>query len=255
MKTDSVTSTRKSHAADRWWSPVIAFFQWLGQRELPVLIALLLFFTTTFGFVKLSDEVIEGSTQTLDERILLSLRNPDDLNTPIGPEWLGEVMRDLTALGGATLLMLLTLSIVIYLMLLRRFGAMTFLIAAVLGGVLISLALKQAFGRPRPDLVVHLSYTATSSFPSGHSMLSAVTYLTLGALLARIHAARRFKAFFLLTAVLLTVMVGISRVYLGVHWPTDVLGGWAVGAAWATLCWFAAYWLQQRGQIEEEVET
>jgi undecaprenyl-diphosphatase len=224
----------------------------LGQRELPVLIAMLLLFGTIFGFVELADEVLEGSTQSIDETILLSLRAAEDPSMPAGPLWLGEVMRDLTALGGATLLFLLTFTIVIYLMLQRRLGSMTFLIAAIVGGALVSLILKETFGRPRPDLVTHLSYVTTSSFPSGHSMLSAVTYLTLGALLARIHTSRRIKAFFLIVAIFLTVLVGISRVYLGVHWPTDVLGGWTVGAAWAILCWFVARWLQARGRIELE---
>lgn len=212
---------------------------------------MLLLFGTIFGFVELADEVLEGSTQSIDETILLSLRAAEDPSMPVGPLWLGEVMRDLTALGGATLLFLLTFSIVIYLMLQRRLGSMTFLIAAIVGGALVSLILKETFGRPRPDLVTHLSYVTTSSFPSGHSMLAAVTYLTLGALLARIHESRRLKAFFLVVAVVLTVLVGFSRVYLGVHWPTDVLGGWTVGAAWAILCWFVARWLQERGRIEE----
>lgn len=213
---------------------------------------MLLLFGTIFGFVELADEVLEGSTQSIDETILLSLRAAEDPSMPVGPLWLGEVMRDLTALGGATLLFLLTFSIVIYLMLQRRLGSMTFLIAAIVGGALVSLILKETFGRPRPDLVTHLSYVTTSSFPSGHSMLAAVTYLTLGALLARIHESRRLKAFFLVVAVVLTVLVGFSRVYLGVHWPTDVLGGWTVGAAWAILCWFVARWLQARGRIEQE---
>ncbi|MBI1295686.1 phosphatase PAP2 family protein [bacterium] len=213
---------------------------------------MLLLFGAIFGFVELADEVLEGSTQSIDQTILLSLRSAEDPAEPIGPLWLGEVMRDLTALGGATILFLLSFSIVIYLMLQRRLGAMTFVIAAVVGGAVMSLILKELFGRPRPDLVTHLSYVTTSSFPSGHSMLAAVTYLTLGALLARIHAARRIKAFFLIVAVVLTVLVGFSRVYLGVHWPTDVLGGWTVGAAWAILCWFGARRLQERGQIENE---
>ncbi len=251
MRSDSPTRTRPT-ISTRLWAPVVRLFQWLGQRELPVLIAMLLLFGTIFGFVELADEVLEGSTQSIDETILLSLRAAEDPSMPIGPLWLGEVMRDLTALGGATLLFLLTFTIVIYLMLQRRLGSMTFLIAAIVGGALVSLILKETFGRPRPDLVTHLSYVTTSSFPSGHSMLSAVTYLTLGALLARIHTSRRIKAFFLIIAIFLTVLVGISRVYLGVHWPTDVLGGWTVGTAWAILCWFVARWLQESGRIENE---
>lgn len=231
---------------------MIRLFQWLGQRELPVLLAMLLLFSSVFAFVELADEVVEGSTQRIDETILLAMRSPADPTDTLGPPWVEEVMRDLTALGGGAVLVLLILSVAIYLLLLGRLQAMGFLIGAMAGGSLLSLILKELFARPRPDLVPHLSYVTTSSFPSGHSMLSAVTYLTLGALLARIHNERRFKAFFILVAVSLTVLVGVSRVYLGVHWPTDVLGGWTVGAAWAILCWFGARWLQSRGRIEQE---
>lgn len=94
-----------------------------------------------------------------------------------------------------------------------------------------------------------------SSFPSGHSKLSAVTYLTLGGLLARMHPQPWVKTYLLLLATLLTFLVGVSRVYPGVHWPTDVLAGWAAGAAWALLCWLFAGWLQQasgKGRTGEE---
>ncbi|HWV40755.1 phosphatase PAP2 family protein, partial [Pseudorhodoplanes sp.] len=78
----------------------------------------------------------------------------------------------------------------------------------------------------------------------------AVTYLTLGALLARIQSRNRLKAYVVSVAILLTLMVGASRIYLGVHWPTDVLAGWCAGAAWAMACWLLALWLQSRGEIE-----
>jgi undecaprenyl-diphosphatase len=128
-------------------------------------------------------------------------------------------------------------------------------IGAVCGGMMLSTALKMGFERPRPDLVPHATRVYTASFPSGHAMLSATAYLTLGALLARVEKLRRIKAFFLGLAVCLTLLIGISRVYLGVHWPSDVLAGWADGAAWASLCWFAALQLQRRGQVEKPGET
>jgi undecaprenyl-diphosphatase len=115
---------------------------------------------------------------------------------------------------------------------------------------LLSSGLKELFDRPRPDLVPHAVQVYTASFPSGHAMLSAVAYLTLGALLARVQAQRRVKAYLLGVSVLLAVLIGVSRVYLGVHWPTDVLAGWCVGAAWAMFCWTVALWLQRRGKVE-----
>lgn len=238
-----------------WTRPIVQFFSWVGQHELPVLVAGLILFGFLFGFVSLASEVMEGDTHAIDEQILLALRNTEDTHDPIGPVWVEEMIRDFTSLGGSGILSLLTMAVIVYLMLQRKFGAMTFVTVAIVGGVFLSLLLKQSFDRPRPDLVPHATYVVNSSFPSGHAMLSAVTFLTLGALLSRIHPRRRFKAFFLLMAALLTLLVGISRVYLGVHWPTDVLGGWVVGAAWATLCWLAARWLQRRGQVEDDIPT
>lgn len=116
--------------------------------------------------------------------------------------------------------------------------------------LLASTLLKQLFARPRPDLVPHAQLVYTSSFPSGHSMMSAVTFLTIGALLAGAQSSLRLKAYLLGSAALLTLLVGASRVYLGVHWPTDVLAGWTAGAAWALLCWAIAEWLRGRGEVE-----
>jgi undecaprenyl-diphosphatase len=125
-----------------------------------------------------------------------------------------------------------------------------FLLVAVGGGMLLSAGLKMGFERARPDLVPHHTRVYTASFPSGHAMLSAVVYLTLAALLARVQSERRVKTMIIVLAVLLTLLVGMSRVYLGVHWPTDVLAGWCGGAAWASLCWFVALQLQRRGRVE-----
>ncbi len=128
-------------------------------------------------------------------------------------------------------------------------GSRFLILAAVVGGVLLSNALKLVFERPRPDIVAHAARVFTPSFPSGHATLSAITYLTLGALLAGLHSLR-FKLYFLGLAILLTIAVGISRIYLGVHYPTDVLAGWCIGAAWAAFCWSIFNWLQNLGRIE-----
>jgi undecaprenyl-diphosphatase len=145
-----------------------------------------------------------------------------------------------------------TLAVAGFLILQRKAHAALFVALAVGGGMLLSTLLKMGFDRPRPDLVPHGAVVYSASFPSGHSMMAAVAYLTLGALLARVQPRRRLKLYLLGLAILLTVAVGVSRVYLGVHWPTDVLAGWALGAAWALLCWAGALWLQRRGQVESE---
>ena len=119
----------------------------------------------------------------------------------------------------------------------------------------MNVTLKMLIDRPRPSVVPHLSQTLTTSFPSGHSMMSAVVYLTLGALLSRLVAKRRLKLYFLAVAVLLTLLTGMSRVLMGVHYPTDVLAGWAAGCVWASLCWLAARQLQRRGKIESAAQT
>jgi undecaprenyl-diphosphatase len=127
-------------------------------------------------------------------------------------------------------------------------------IVAVVGGQVLSTLLKYFIDRPRPDIVHHLSHVYTTSFPSGHSMMSAVVYLTLGALLARFVPQRALKLYFIGLAMFLTFLVGVSRVYMGVHWPTDVLAGWTAGLVWAIACWLVARQLQRRHVVERDVE-
>jgi undecaprenyl-diphosphatase len=226
---------------------------WLGGHELAVLLGGIGVVAGIWIFVAIAGEVMEGDTLAFDRKILLSMRHPGDLS-PIGPASLQESARDVTALGGVAVLGLLTVSIGAFLALDGKGRMAGFICASILGGLAVSTVLKDLFQRPRPDLVPHGSYVFTSSFPSGHSMMSAVTYLTLGALLARAHERKRMKAFFLILAALLTFCVGVSRVYLGVHWPTDVLAGWTAGTVWALICWLTARWLQGRKALEPEAE-
>ena len=224
----------------------------LYRVELPVLILLALGGAGIWAFAELADEVMEGSSRAIDVAIIVAMRNPADLSDPIGPRWLEELGRDFTALGGVGVLLMLTLATAGYLVLAAKRRIALFVVVAVCGGLLLSSGFKSAFDRPRPDLVPHQAYVYTASFPSGHSMMSAVTYLTLGTLLARMHKRRAIKIYFLGLAILLTLGVGVSRIYLGVHWPTDVLAGWAAGATWAIVCWLLALWLQQRDVVEPE---
>jgi undecaprenyl-diphosphatase len=205
-------------------------------------------FLLAFGHI--AEEVVEGDATRFDRTVLLALRNPADLADPIGPPWLEEAARDITGLGSYAVLGFLFLSVIAYLLLMQKRATALWVAISVLGGILLSNVLKQVFDRPRPNVVPAAVHVFTPSFPSGHAMLSAVTFLTLGALLASQHKSRRLKVFFLSLAILLTILVGVSRVYLGVHHPTDVLAGWCLGAAWAMLCFAVAVWLQRRGQIE-----
>ncbi|HYH18854.1 MAG TPA: phosphatase PAP2 family protein [Azospirillum sp.] len=235
----------------RRWLHLVPFAERVG---IGTLMLLLLLAGGIWAFVELADEVVEGETAAIDRALLLALRRSDDLSDPLGPHWLEELGRDFTALGGVGVLTLLTLMVAGYLALHRLRGAMLLVLASVGGGLLVSTVMKEIFERPRPDLVPHGSYVYTASFPSGHSMMAAATYLTLAALLARVQPNHRLRAYLLGLAVLVTVLVGVSRVYLGVHWPTDVLAGWTVGAAWALVVWLTARWLQARGHVETEAQ-
>lgn len=223
---------------------------WLGARELGTLTAMLLAAGAVWLFLELADEVLEGDTAGIDEQLLLALRAPDDSGDPLGPPWFEELARDITGLGGAAILTLLTLASAGFLALQRKLHLAVYLLLAVGSGALLSTLLKMGFDRPRPELVAHGQAIYTSSFPSGHSMLSALAFLTLGALLASGQTNLPVRAYLIGLAAFLTMLVGASRVYLGVHWPTDVLAGWTAGAAWALLCWAFAERLRRRGAVE-----
>jgi len=227
----------------------------LRRTELPLLLGFGFVAAMLMVFAGLADEMLEGDTHDLDRALLLSLRNPADLSDPLGPGWFEEMVRDFTAFGSTGPLVFIALAAFCYLLLLKKYRTAVLLFVAVGGGQMISSLLKIGFDRPRPDLVPHGMSVYTGSFPSGHAMMAAVTYLTLAALLSRTAEHRRQQLFLLLAAILLTILVGFSRVYLGVHWPSDVLGGWIAGSAWAALCWSIALLLQRRGEIEKPGET
>ncbi|WP_187969399.1 phosphatase PAP2 family protein [Aquibium microcysteis] len=242
----------KPHAS-RLFSRLSGLHQ-LAAREWPILLGLMVPAAAVWVLLELADEVREGSTDALDEALLLLLRNPADHADPLGPPWLQEMMRDFTALGGVGVLSLIALGACGYLLLVRKRRAALAVLVAVAGGVLISQMIKAGIDRPRPDLVPHGSYVSTASFPSGHSMMAATVYLTLAAMLARVQPRWRSRSYLIGCAIFIVVLVGISRVYLGVHWPTDVLAGWSVGAGWAIGCWVVTLWLQRRGTVEGEDE-
>jgi undecaprenyl-diphosphatase len=226
----------------------------IDDEGLLFVIRLLIVVLGTAAFIQLGREVTSGATQHFDESILRSMRQPDDPSMPRGPVWFQDVARDITALGGYAILILLVGVIAGFLQLDGKKGAVRFLAGAVLSGYLVGMGLKSLFTRPRPSIVPHLSPVFTTSFPSGHSMMSAIVYLTLGALLSRLEVNHpRLRLYFIVVPLILTGLVGVSRVYLGVHYPTDVLAGWTAGLVWATLCSLVAQRLQGRGALETEL--
>ena len=220
-----------------------------GRLELALLCAILLAVAGLWTFVAVAEEVVEGDAGKFDEHLLVALRQPDNLAVPIGPPWTLQVARDLTAFGGVVGITLITGGVAGYLALQRRFGLLGVVLASMASGTVLSLYLKHAFHRPRPEVVPHLTDIASSSFPSGHSMLSSIAYLTMAALLARATPDLKTKIYLFVVAVVLIGLIGFSRVYLGVHYPTDVLAGWGLGSTWAIFCCLIAHFLAERRLI------
>lgn len=203
----------------------------LVRTELRLLVGITTVSAFLWGFFSVMGEVREGDTYKLDRSILLAMRRPGELGVPIGPRWLQETARDVTALGGFTVLTLVVVLGVLLLMLHRRSLQAAVLAIAVVVGQLAAELAKHLVGRDRPDLVPHLDLVYSSSFPSGHSAMSPIVYFTLAGILAAGESNRAAKSLLLATAAVLVLAIGASRVYLGVHWPTDVLAGWAMGTA------------------------
>ncbi|QEG41961.1 phosphatase PAP2 family protein [Roseimaritima ulvae] len=225
---------------------LLGVYRYIRGREPMVLLGVLLIVLGTWGFIELADEVLEGSTGEFDRWAIVQLRDAEDSSRPIGPDWMHEVGRDITGLGGVAVLCMVIAAAAGFLALNRSYRLMGFLLLSTGSGIAASMLMKRGFARPRPDVVEHLSAVYTSSFPSGHSMMSAIVYLTLGVLLAPVLRLARLRYYVIALALLLTAMIGVSRVYMGVHYPTDVLAGWAAGLVWALLCWLIARTMSKR---------
>jgi undecaprenyl-diphosphatase len=221
-------------------------------REPLVFAAILVIILGVWVVVKLSSEIREREPLTFDAAILKALRQPDDPRRLVGPAWVESVVRDTTALGGVVVLALVVSAVCGFLILINHRHMMWLVLVSSLGATAINSTLKYVIDRPRPEVVPKLTDVRSESFPSGHSAMSAAVYLTLGGLLAQTVKQRRLKLYFMSIALLVTFLVGASRVALGVHYPSDVLAGWATGLAWSLLCWVAARYLQRRGAIEQE---
>lgn len=222
--------------------------------EVRFLVVTIAVICATFAVVLLLDVFREGATAAFDRSLILAFRSPTDAGDALGPHWVEEMGRDFTALGGFPVLSLLTLAIVGFLVFRRQRAAAAIVLGSTLIALALSSSLKATIDRTRPDLVPHGQHVYTASFPSGHSMHAAATWFTLGSLLALFQQRRRIKMFVLSMAAVTTVLVGVSRVYLGVHWPTDVLGGWAFGTFCALVTLLLARWLLTIPEVADEVE-
>lgn len=225
--------------------------EWV-HSEIMILVMLLVVAGGAACFLRIADWVTDQEIQRFDEKVLRGLRSEADPAVPIGPRWVADVARNITALGSVPVLLLLVISVSGFLYLLGKHRAVVFLVVCVIGGVVLTVLLKEAFGRARPDMVPRLEAVSSASFPSGHSMMSAVVYLTLAVMLARIFASMRVRVYVICVAVTVSFLVGLSRMFLGVHYPSDVLAGWIVGFIWSISCWIAARILQRKGALEGE---
>ena len=214
--------------------------------EIWLLGSLLLIAGLLLIFIFIAQDVFEGETAAFDRGAILAFRSAANISDPIGPPWVEEAARDITALGSMLVVVILSGAAAGYFLMLGKREPALLLLISVAGGTALNDLLKYVFDRPRPDLVLHAAQVFTSSFPSGHAAVSAVVYLTLGALLARDAPSMAVKIYVMAVAILLVFLVGVSRVFLGVHYPTDVLAGWCIGSAWAQTCWIAADRLQDR---------
>jgi len=176
-----------------------------------------------------------GLTKHFDKSILLSFRQSGDNSIPAGPVWLLDFMTDISFLGSVTVIILITLFVSVFFIIKKNLTLLWVILFAAIGGGALDLILKEIFARPRPEVVPHLVNASTWSFPSGHSVMSAVVYISLAVIFIPANLNNRLKKYILTSAIILSLLIGISRIYLGVHYPTDVLGGWILGAIWSCI--------------------
>jgi len=231
---------------------IAEIYRWIIRNELVTVALLLVVGVGIWGFASIADEVMEGDSHYWDQKILLSMRVAGEPSDPIGPSWFEEGGRDVTAMGSVAVLLIFTATMTGYLYFKKQPWVAVFVVASILSGTAVSTAMKSGFDRPRPDLVPHETEIYTKSFPSGHSAMSSMIYLTLGAIMARAERERRTKVFLISVAITLSILVGISRIYMGVHWPTDVLAGWLFGITWAAASWLVFRWFGRRYHLSVE---
>lgn len=219
--------------------PAAALAKPFAPRLLAAVVAL---GAAVWGFLFLTDAVGEGATAAFDRALILMLRQSVDPNLLRGPAWLHETARDITALGGFTVLALVTIAaFAVMIVYRRRRQAIVFGVTAV-AAQLLAEVIKHIVGRPRPVFVAHYDLIASASFPSGHAMMAPAIYFTLAAIVAAGELRPAARVLLMMGSAALVTAIGVSRVYLGVHWPTDVIAGWTLGSAVALIAWIALRW-------------
>jgi undecaprenyl-diphosphatase len=180
-------------------------------------------------FVMLAGHVRSGKTQAFDESVI---------------RWLGAhhtttldaIMVEITALGTGAVVMMIVAVAALFLVLTQHKYSAVLLLASTAGGIVLDGVLKLGFNRPRPSIFVPEVHTVSSSFPSGHAMSAAIVYTTVAYLAARLHRRTWARWLVMMTAFIVITLISFSRLYLGVHYPSDVLAGIAIGLAWAGFC-------------------
>lgn len=215
-------------------------------REVSILFIFFAMAVCLFVFIQIAYAVSDGEIYSIDKEILLLFRNSDNPDLTLGSERAQYIMRDITALGSSTILTIIVLFVVLYLAFKKEIRSIIFVLTAAIGGGVLVQILKFLFARPRPEIVPQLVSEISMSFPSGHSAMSAVVYLSLAVLISRIETSKKMRVFFISSALIITFIVGLSRIYLGVHYPTDVLAGWMIGLFWSLLCWFVASIIEKK---------
>ncbi|MBX9616068.1 MAG: phosphatase PAP2 family protein [Caulobacteraceae bacterium] len=199
------------------------------------------------AFAGIADDLTQADSHGFDGRVLAWMQPV--AGRPRGPWWLQEAAADLTSLGGISVLALFAVAAIGILLILRKRLSAVLLVTGLAGGVALSEGLKALFERQRPPAAYQAVDTLNASFPSGHALLATVFYLTVAVLMTRAFPRRRLKAYVLSVGVLFALLVGLTRVYLGAHWATDVLAGWCVGAAWAVALWLVSHAVERHQRV------
>lgn len=217
-----------------------------ARAEIGVVAALGILAGGVAVFADVAEDFNEDEARSFDMNVLAALHPGPDLADPVGPAWLDRAAQDFSAFGSLAIICTIALVMVGFLLMQKRAVQAGMLVLALGGGLLLSETMKGIFERTRPPEIYHMAGALNASFPSGHALLSTVFYLTLGAMLARLLQRRRNKVYAISVAITVALLVGFTRVYLGVHWASDVLAGWALGATWAMVCWLIGWAVEKR---------